>query len=63
MINIVSLKGLTFLRLFITGVFITLLMLILSASQLRAQQQWSLQDCINYAFDNNLDIKKQVLMV
>lgn len=63
MINIVSLKGLTFLRLFITGVFITLLLLILSASQLRAQQQWSLQDCINYAFDNNLDIKKQVLMV
>ncbi|MCK5764488.1 MAG: TolC family protein, partial [Bacteroidales bacterium] len=63
MINIVSLKGLTFLRLFITGTFITLLVLILSASQLRAQQQWSLQDCINYAFDNNLDIKKQVLMV
>ena len=27
------------------------------------QKVWTLEDCINYAFDNNLDIKKQVLTV
>ena len=26
-------------------------------------KEWSLEDCINYALDNNIDIKKQVLMV
>ncbi len=25
------------------------------------EKEWSLEDCINYAIDNNLDIKKQVL--
>ena len=27
------------------------------------QKLWTLEDCINYAFDHNLDIKKQVLAV
>ncbi|MCK4569091.1 MAG: TolC family protein [Bacteroidales bacterium] len=63
MIKIVSLRELTFLRLLTAGTIVTLLMLFMSASQLQAQASWSLQDCINYAFDNNLDIKKQVLVV
>jgi len=63
MIKIISLKGLSFTRILITGVIFTGLMLILSAGQMKAQTLWSLQDCINYAFDNNLDIKKQVLVV
>lgn len=28
-----------------------------------AQKVWTLEDCINYALDNNLDIKKQILTV
>jgi outer membrane protein len=28
-----------------------------------SQKVWTLEDCINYAMDNNLDIKKQVQMV
>lgn len=63
MIKIISLRGLSFSRMLITGVILTGLMLILSAGQMKAQTLWSLQDCINYAFDHNLDIKKQVLVV
>ena len=63
MIKIVSLKGLAFPRLLITGILLTLVMLIMSASQMKAQTLWSLQDCINFAFEHNLDIKKQVLVV
>ena len=63
MIKIASLNGLTFPRLMVTGIILTGIMLILSASQVRSQTLWSLQDCINYAFDHNLDIKKQVLAV
>ena len=63
MIKIVSLKGLIFTRLFVTGTILTAIMLIMSASQIKAQTLWSLEDCINYAFDHNLDIKKQVLVV
>ncbi len=63
MIKIVSLKGLTFPRLLITGLILTGIMMIMSASQIKAQALWSLEDCINYAFDHNLDIKKQVLVV
>jgi outer membrane protein len=33
------------------------------ATSLSAQKVWTLEDCINYAFENNLDIKKQVLNV
>ena len=63
MIKIVSLRGLTFLRLLISGIILAGIMLIMSASQVKAQTLWSLEDCINYAFDHNLDIKKQVLLV
>lgn len=63
MIKIASLNGLTFPRLLVTGIILTGIMLILGASQVRSQTLWSLQDCINYAFDHNLDIKKQVLAV
>ena len=63
MIKIVSHKGLVIPRLWITGIILTAIMLIMSASQVKAQTLWSLQDCINFAFDHNLDIKKQVLIV
>ncbi|NTV84410.1 MAG: TolC family protein, partial [Bacteroidales bacterium] len=26
-------------------------------------KEWSLEDCINYALDSNINIKKQVLIV
>ena len=29
----------------------------------RAQKIWTLEDCINYALENNLDIQKQILQV
>jgi outer membrane protein len=35
----------------------------MGSAQLKGQALWSLQDCINYAFEHNLDIKKQVLAV
>ena len=59
----VNQKKQSFLRHFISGAVITLLILLISGMQLKAQQSWSLEDCINYAFDHNLDIKKQVLSV
>jgi len=40
--------------------FVLLFLVSVSAS---TQKVWTLEDCINYAFDNNLDIKKQVLNV
>ncbi len=36
---------------------------LLISSSFFAQKVWTLEDCINYAFDHNLDIKKQVLAV
>ncbi|MGE5424306.1 MAG: TolC family protein, partial [Syntrophothermus sp.] len=30
---------------------------------IQAQKVWTLEDCVNYALENNLDIKKQVLTV
>jgi len=36
---------------------------LLGTTSLSAQKVWTLEDCINYAFDHNLDIKKQVLAV
>jgi outer membrane protein len=39
------------------------LLLVLLSSSCFSQKIWTLEDCINYAFDNNLDIKKQVLNV
>jgi outer membrane protein len=48
----------------ITRMSVLLLVFMLGVgTQVRSQQIYSLQDCINYAFDNNLDIKKQVLSV
>jgi outer membrane protein len=38
-------------------------LLFLAATSASTQKVWTLEDCINYAFDNNLDIKKQVLNV
>jgi outer membrane protein len=46
----------------IRKVICVLLFLFISAS-LSAQKVWNLEDCINYALDHNLDIKKQVLSV
>jgi outer membrane protein len=63
MIKIETHSGLRIPRLLITGIILTGIMLLLSAGQMRSQTLWSLQDCINYAFDHNLDIKKQVLAV
>ena len=59
----VNQKKQSFLRHFISGAVITIFILLISGMQLKAQQSWSLEDCINYAFDHNLDIKKQVLSV
>jgi outer membrane protein len=39
----------------------TSLFLFLAASS--QQHEWTLEECINYALDNNIDIKKQVLTV
>ena len=63
MIKTISLRGLSFPRMLVSGIILTGILLILSASQMKAQTLWSLQDCINYAFEHNLDIKKQVLVV
>jgi outer membrane protein len=52
-------------RLFSFRFFFILLFLIgffLSSAQ-ETPKVWSLEDCINYALDHNLDIKKQVLSV
>ena len=46
------------------GIFVLLTAwFLLAGAQVNAQNMWSLQDCIDYAFDHNLDIKKQVLVV
>ncbi len=63
MIKTASLHGTIYLRWMALSLLLTMLMLVLSSSQVRSQNTWSLEDCINYAFDHNLDIKKQVLAV
>ena len=42
---------------------ILFILLFLAATSASTQKVWTLEDCINFAFDNNLDIKKQVLNV
>lgn len=42
---------------------IIVLFLLLSSITLRAQETWSLEKCIKYAFDNNIQIKQQLLNV
>jgi len=46
-------------------VFLTLVFIGMkhSANAQQELREWSLEDCINYAFDNNIDIKKQLLAV
>lgn len=51
------------MRHFTKGLIFMLMVMFTMGTQLKAQQVWTLQDCINYAFDNNIDIKKQVLAV
>jgi len=36
---------------------------LLSAITLQAQEEWSLERCIKYAYDNNIQIKQQMLNV
>lgn len=42
---------------------ISVILFFLFSQLTSAQQFWSLEDCINYALENNIDIKKQMLMV
>lgn len=44
-------------------IILTPLMLIFVASTLFSQEKWSLEKCINYAWENNLSIKQQELSV
>jgi len=63
MINMVSNKSLSFSKQLCVIFFIAISLLLMGSTSLKAQTLWSLQDCINYAFEHNLDIKKQVLAV
>ena len=47
------------------GKFRTLVIILLGFSSIfaSAQKIWTLEDCVNYALDNNLDIKKQLQTV
>jgi len=42
-------------------IFPLILMVVLSGSQPTAQDTWSLEECIQYAFDHNIQIKQQQL--
>jgi outer membrane protein len=42
---------------------ILLLFLLLSSLAIKAQEVWTLEQCIKYAFDNNIQIKQQMLYV
>lgn len=48
--------------LFQTGI-LALAFLITGSGQARSQKIWTLEDCINYALENNLDIQKQIQSV
>jgi outer membrane protein len=41
--------------------YILVILLLLSSIPLFAQQAWTLEDCINYALEHNLQVKQQVL--
>ena len=43
--------------------FFSILVLNCTTYVFTQKKVWTLEDCINYAFDHNLDIKKQVLVV
>jgi outer membrane protein len=42
---------------------VSALLFLISSSLLTAQQTWTLEDCIEYALENNLDIQKQIQTV
>lgn len=63
MIKMVLLRKSFFRSSIIGGSFLFIAMIMMGTSQLKAQALWSLEDCINYAFEHNIDIKKQVLVV
>lgn len=42
---------------------VTLIILLLTATGIYAQQDWSLKSCIDYAADNNLELKQQSLYI
>ena len=42
---------------------IALAVLLLFTIEARSQKIWTLEDCINYALENNLDIQKQIQSV
>ncbi|MCX6284891.1 MAG: TolC family protein [Bacteroidetes bacterium] len=49
-------------KFFISGLVI-LAALLLTTFEARSQKIWTLEDCINYALENNLDIQKQIQSV
>ncbi|MCX6287807.1 MAG: TolC family protein [Bacteroidetes bacterium] len=49
-------------KIFISGIII-LGVLLFTTFQARSQKIWTLEDCINYALENNLDIQKQIQYV
>ncbi|MEI7491860.1 MAG: TolC family protein [Bacteroidota bacterium] len=49
-------------KIFKSGIFV-LAFLMVTAFQARSQKIWTLEDCINYALENNLDIQKQIQSV
>ena len=49
-------------KIFKSGI-IGLAILLLTSFQARPQKIWTLEDCINYALENNLDIQKQIQLV
>lgn len=63
MIHMVLRKTRSHRSLFQGSLMLGLALLLISSGQLQAQRMWSLHDCINYAIEHNLDIKKQVLVV
>lgn len=45
------------------SILITIILFFAFAINVAAQKKWSLEECINYAFENNLQIKQSVLNV
>lgn len=52
-----------FFKLLIMKKCLLLILLFASSFSLFAQKQWTLQECLQYALDNNLDLKKKALDV
>ncbi|MCK9204818.1 MAG: TolC family protein [Bacteroidales bacterium] len=50
-------------RLYFWSLTFILFLLLSGGGTVQAQKIWTLEDCINYALENNLDIQKQILMV